>query len=212
MLTIQSFTRNLLAALALVISAGAAVAGPAYHVDINTSADAGSVGFLDLYLSRDLGAPPSTVTLRNFNGTLGGGATVTGDVSGNLPGTVVFGSTDGWNDLFQSVVFGGMFSFDLEFGGDFATTSSDITSLFGIGLWDDTGLAYLGAGDALQFGLVPLSAGVDGGVTVRMFNETAHATELPATAVPEPSDWALMLSGLGMLGFMTRRRNNTAAR
>lgn len=188
MLNIQSFARTLLVALALV--AGAAQAGPMYHVDLDTQRYAGASGFLDLYLQREADAPTSTVTLTNFSGALGAGpAQINQDVSGALPGALVFGSTEGWNDYFQAVDFGGTFSFDLEFGGNFAHTESGITALFGIGLYDAT-QQQLGAGDVLKFILKPQVGGVPGGVT----------------AVPEPSELALMVAGLAMLGLVGRRR------
>jgi hypothetical protein len=190
MLNIQSFARKLLVALAMVASAGAAQAGPMYHVDIDTHGYLGTSGFLDLYLQREAGAPTSTVTLTNFSGALGAApAEVAQDVTGALPGVLVFGSTDGWNDYFQAVDFGGSFSFDLEFGGNFAHTESGITTLFGIGLYD-AAQQQLGAGDVLKFILAPQVGGVAGGVT----------------AVPEPSELALMVAGLAMLGFVSRRQ------
>jgi hypothetical protein len=200
MLNIQSFARKLVVALALAASAGAALAGPTYHVNVNTNAYKNTSGFLDLYLQRDIGAPQSTVTLTNFGGALGGApADIANDVSGTLPGTVVFGSTDGWNDLYQGVDFGGNFSFDVEFGGDFATTDGTITALFGVGLYDAAN-QQLGAGDVLQFLLVPQVGGVDGGVT------PLPGAGVRASLVPEPSDLGLMVTGLALLGVVRRRR------
>ena len=35
---------------------------------------------------------------------------------------------------------------------------------------------------------------------------TRYDVSAQITAVPEPSEWALMLSGLGLMGFVARRR------
>lgn len=201
MLNIQSFARHLLVALALASGAGAAQAGPTYHVNINTHAYQGTSGFLDLYLQREIDAPLSTVTLTNFSGTLGAApAQIANDVTGTLPGTLVFGSTDGWNDYYQAVNFGGGFSFDVEFGGDFASTDGSIVTPFGIGLYDAAD-QQLGGGDVLQFLLAPQVGGVAGGVTPLPANATVRAS-----LVPEPSELGLMVTGLAMLGFVSRRR------
>jgi hypothetical protein len=210
MRTIPTFLRNLLAAIALAGSFGAAVAAPTHHVNLDTSGFAGSTGFIDLYFSRDGGAPTSTVTLSNFSGAFGAEASRFGDVSGAIPGTVVFGSTDGISDLFQAVSFGGALGFDVEFGGDFATVTSDITSLFGIALINQAQSAYLGVnGDLVQFTLVPMGGPNPAGVSFETFGPIA--TVSAASAVPEPSELLLMMTGLGLVGFMVRRRKAVAA-
>jgi hypothetical protein len=205
MRTIPSFLRGLVVALALAGSFGAALAAPTHHVNLDTSSLAGTTGYIDLYFSRDGGAPASTVTLSNFVGGFGAEQGRTSDVTGAIPGSVVFGSTDGWNDLFQAVSFGGALGFDVEFGGDFALTTSSITSLFGVGLLNQDQSAYLGAnGDLVQFTLVPMGGQGAAGVSVATFGPIASVAAV--SAVPEPSELLLMTTGLGLVGFMLRRR------
>ena len=71
---------------------------------------------------------------------------------------------------------------------------------------------------ALQTLLDPLSAGAFSALRAGLFagatnatggNETffvAQTAGLPPTAIPEPESYAMMLAGLGMLGFIARRR------
>lgn len=211
MRTIPSFLRGLLVAIALVGSAGAALAGPTHHVNLDTSGFAGSTGFIDLYFSRDGFAPTSTVTLSNFVGAFGAEIDRVGDITGAIPGSVVFGSTEGVNDLFQAVSFGGALGFDVEFGGDFALTTSDITSLFGVALLTQDQDAYIGADtDLVQFSLVPMGGPNAAGASFQTFGSIATVSAV--SAVPEPSDLLLMTTGLGLIGFMARRRKAPAAR
>ena len=41
-------------------------------------------------------------------------------------------------------------------------------------------------------------------------NATHGQYSIAIAAIPEPSEWALMLSGLGLMGFMARRRRNAS--
>lgn len=203
MRSFPSFLRHLMAVLVLACSTGAALAGPTYHVSIDTSAFAATPGAIGFYLSRQVGAPQSTATLSNFAGAFGATVVADGDISGAIPGSVVFGSTDGESFLAQAASFGSLFSFDVEFGGDFASTTSSLASLFGIALFNADLTAYLGAQtDLIVFNLIPMV-----GVTVDTFADIASVS---ATAVPEPSELVLMLTGLAMMGFVVRRRKVAA--
>ena len=55
--------------------------------------------------------------------------------------------------------------------------------------------------------------GVFNPLAVQPFNQAGYqggGRIAAITAVPEPSEWALMLSGLGLMGFVARRRRNAS--
>lgn len=54
--------------------------------------------------------------------------------------------------------------------------------------------------------LHPVSTPVSGWFTTELFTASASLNVI-AAPVPEPDTYALMLGGLGLLGFMTRRKN-----
>ncbi len=93
--------------------------------------------------------------------------------------------------------------------------------------YKDNGVIGAGGGDVLlstapNFGIVSFpSAVLTGGnyyiqaqgtfnpLAVEPFNQAGYqggGRIAAITAVPEPSEWALMLSGLGLMGFVARRR------
>jgi hypothetical protein len=204
--TIYSVTRKLLAPLVLVLSAGVALAGPTYHVTVDTSGFAESTGLIDFFYNVQGGGVVSEITLNNFSGNIGGEfAPRVGDVTGALPGTLVFAATEGDQELTQVANFGGAFSFDLAFGSDFATLPGGVSSLFSVAFFNDDFSAYLGApGDLVQFNLMPMNGNAPGGIVVTVADPAA-------TVVPEPSNLLLMMTGLGLVGFMVRRRKAQAA-
>jgi probable HAF family extracellular repeat protein len=48
-----------------------------------------------------------------------------------------------------------------------------------------------------------------GSASNRLLGIREHAFLLSVTAVPEPETYAMMLAGLGLMGFVARRRKNT---
>jgi hypothetical protein len=187
------FTRALLA-FALAGGAGAALAGPTWHVALDTTAFAGSTGYLGLTM---LGLPtsaPASATVSHFAGDFAGVLNLTGDASGSLAGGAVIGNSQDWNEFASLVNFGGLFNFDVQFdvaGGPDGTT-------FGVALYDDNG--YFGANGNLVE--VQLEAGAVGAIAYA--SPIAQVTQV--AAVPEPGGWLLLATGLSLMTLALGRR------
>ncbi|MDD5363791.1 MAG: FxDxF family PEP-CTERM protein [Gallionellaceae bacterium] len=139
-------------------------------------------------------------------------ATDLGTVAGSIPTTGFAAPAPG--------SFADSYVFDIatasSFGG--SVTNIAIPSLFNIsGLtlslydsasnllatWGTTGGSIsLAAADDYSFTVSGNATGAMGGI---------YSFAVSAQPVPEPGEFALMLSGLGLMGYMVRRRKNNAA-
>lgn len=183
------FSRALLA-LALLAGAGAAAAGPTYHVALDTHGASGDGGLQIDFLPFGT----SDVLTATISG-LAGAFTGTPDlVNATQSGGGYTFTSDAFSEFFQTITLGGQFGFDVTFGGmpiDGGTTGLTVS------LTDATGnyLAYAAAQIGLRQGSVPVVT-VDPGV----------AAVTPTGAVPEPSGLPLLASGLVLLTWTRRRR------
>lgn len=202
---IHTLRRGLLA-LALAAASGLAAAG-AIHVEIDTSSF-GSSGWLDLQFNPAGGDTPALAQalVSNFVGFNGADPVqLAGDVSGSLAAGYLFSNTPGWNDLFHSVQFGGILAFDVSFSGEADLDAFIGQSLFSISAYADDQMTLLGnyGADGTLAALSWTPAAVAGGlgaVGIAVY-DTANVS-----AVPEPSAWLLMATGLGMVCWFGARR------
>ena len=199
--------RQCLLAVTLAASALGALATPLnYHITTDTRAQAlPASGLLDLSFGALVGAAPATATasVRNFSANIGAAAWSEGAVVDHANGSFAIrnDTSTAINYLDLAATFGGVIDFDVTFDDGFPG-SGGLNSTFAVSLLNDS-FMYLGnpSGD-LTFELVPGT-----GITVNP--DSSFAT---ASAVPEPSDLLMMATGLGLVGFMLRRRKAVPAR
>jgi len=187
--------KHLLARLLLAASLAAAVspaaAGPIYRVAIDTSALGTGPAFLGLYFLGLSGAGEATATVTGLAGAFSGPATLTGSVTGGVPGPLAFSNANGGGDWVQAIELGGWFSFDV----DFIMGTGDTGATFGWALFDAT--HYLGVDGDL--GNLFLQPGAQPGQQVTMALADTGLSRV--MVISEPSTVALML--LAMLLWLT---------
>jgi hypothetical protein len=210
----------LLAAIGISSTESARANPISYLVTINTSAITGESGNLDLQFDPGVlpGTQLATASVQNFstNGTLGT-ATLTGNVTGTLPGTLSFDNQTAFNDDFQAMVFGNTIQFDLLLSGP-AVLAPDGTSVsgssFGIGLWDSPGFNPLLTSDPNGFaGIVNID--LDGSGTTSTFLTNTGGppivtfTPQVTTVIPEPGN--ILLFGTGLVAILGLARKQSQA-
>jgi hypothetical protein len=189
----KNFAAKLMLAAAMAWTGAAAVAGPVYHVVIDTASIGGGSAYLGLsFLGLD--GADSDATVSGVVGALSGVGSGSGDVSGSLETLLSFGSAGGGGDFVQPIILGGAFSFDVRF--DVGT--GDIGSAFSYSLFNDT--QYLGVnGDLGTFFLDPSAA------QALQVTPPAANPFSSVSAVPEPASVLLVLLGVCMLLLTSQR-------
>ena len=195
-----SFLRQAALALLLACGAGAALAGPSYHVTIDTVGMSGS-GYLDFSVVGTPGSASAMATVSNLAGAFGAEYERIGAVSGSIPAGFSLANGDGDNYLTQMVTLGGLFGFDISFAGDYQTIEGSDGATFAIGLFDELFSQYT---VAATFAAQPAFNGEAANLVASAEMDAVDIA--PASAVPEPSQLALMLMGLCAAGFVVRRQ------
>lgn len=205
--------------LALVLGASAALASAAtLHVEVDTRSF-GSKGWIDLLFvsNNNSHAAPATATLSDFVGfDAVTGAQPVGGVSGSLAGGYTLSNLNGGADLFHAVNFGGKVSFNIDFTGAADTSVNHTLSTLSLAMYGADQSTLLGHGDGATGSLLQLywlpstNAATPGTVSSQVFDNVASVA--PLAAVPEPSSWAMLGAGLGLLGLARRRQASEACK
>ena len=181
-------------------------------VQLDTGAYSGA-GYLDLQFNPGAnGTAPASAILSGFSGALGtGDAETTGAVTGALPGTVGFLNASPYNDLFQPLTLGGLFSLLLDFDGYLAEGFAS-GSVFAVSLYGADGMRALGNADPFTGALatIELAPASLGGLSIDLADSAlASASVQPdgARPVPEPGSMLMLLSGLGLIWIARRRQS-----
>jgi uncharacterized membrane protein YjfL (UPF0719 family) len=201
MFNIQKYLGRVVLAVGLAaatLTAGAGVL-PTYHITVANTASA-DISYVDFLFTSTVGTAPVTASLSHFMGSALSEPDTIGLVSETSNGFAI-GSAGGFSDLFLNV--SGPFAFDLNFSEGFLGFAAPVGSstFFSIALYD-SGFSPIGdPTGALNFSLT--NTGVD---------ITLASSLGDAVAVPEPTDWALMLTGLVFVVYMTRKNGRANAR
>lgn len=201
-----------MAACALLFSTAAITANAEkVSVQLDTRSLSGSA-YLDLQFNPGPGmTPAASAVLSGFSGALAGAAEVVGDLRGALPGTVIFINNFSYNDLFQPVRLGGLFSFQLDFFGDFLPEGFDSGSVFAVSLYGADQTTILGNADPLtgalaSINLMPASPAGPGGIAVNVNDPMLVSASLAPIPVSEPASLLLILAGGVAIAVATKRR------
>jgi hypothetical protein len=183
-------------ALLFAATAGAAAAAP-IHVVIDTANYGVATGYLDMQFSASAGVPLATARVTNLAGFDSNPYVESWGLT-PVAGGYLF-RNDTANDWFQSVHFGGLLSFDLDFAGAVDPATSYV-SHFVVAAFKDDMVSPLGGFDPVTGALADFSwtpattAQGQGTVAAAVSDGGVHV-------VPEPAGWMLFAAGLAALAL-----------
>jgi hypothetical protein len=183
------------------------------RLSVDTSSISGTAGSLDFNFNPGpLVTQSASLQILNFtsDGTLAGSPVLTGDVTGALPGTVMFDNGTAFNDYFEGFTYGSTLSFQVSLFGP-ALSSPDGTSTsgsaFAFSMFSDAAGTIPALTTATTDGFA-FTANVNLDGTTLVTNSSEQTTVVPTTpAVPEPGTVPLMGAAIGLwLGCRFRRQ------
>ena len=206
-------TGMLIIALLLGAVGSAFADGVTYDVTVDTSSISGTSGSLDFQFdSGPFTSQAASLQILGFttDGTLGA-SVLTGDVTGNLPGTVLFDNGTSYNDYFTGFTYGTTLSFSVNLFGPAVDAPDGVStsgSVFAFSMFSDAAgsVPVLTSDQVNGFALVT-DINLDGSTTLANNSAQTTATqEGGSVPTPEPSSLALMLGGTGLLGLLMMRK------
>jgi hypothetical protein len=206
MFNIQKYLGRVVLAAGLAAASLTAGAGvlPTYQITVPNTAGA-DIAYVDFLFTSTVGTAPVTATLSHFTGSALSEPDAIGVVNETSNGFEV-GSAGGFSDLLFTV--SGPFTFYLNFSENFLGFAAPVgsTTFFSIALLDSSFNPIGDPTGGLNFSLT------DTGIDINPLSPLLSIAPVTAAAVPEPADWALMLTGLGLVVYMTRRSGRANAR
>ena len=189
-----------------------AIAAPiTYDVTVNTSSINGTMGSLDFNFNPGSNSQFAQLQILNFtsDGTLAGACPCrTGDVSGQLPGTLTFDNGTGLNDYFDDFTYGTTISFAVSLYGP-ALSSPDGISTYGsefvFSMFSDpAGMTPVLTSDTTDGFAFTINVNLDGSTTVTNYSAQTSVTQMTGPSgpsVPEPGTLALTATALACLAL-----------
>jgi hypothetical protein len=203
----------LFAASFLCLVATASASSITYDVTVDTSSISDTAGSLDFNFNPGPSATQfASLQILNFtsDGTLAGACPCgTGDVSGQLPGTVTFDNGTGFNDYFDDFTFGTTISFGVSLYGPALSAPDGVStsgSTFAFSMFSDAAgtIPALTTDTADGFAFT-VGVNLDGTTTVSNFSSQTTVATATTSATPEPGSSALLTIGASLLWMLRWR-------
>lgn len=184
-----------------------AFAGPiTYQVTVDTSSVSGTTGSLDFNFNPGpLVTQAASLQVLGFtsDGSVAGTPTLTGDVTGGLPGPLTFDNGSGLNDYFGGFTFGSTLSFKVSFYGAALSSPNGVStsgSAFAFSMFSDqAGTVPALTTDTTDGFAFTVNVNLDGSTTVTDYSSVTGIGTVTA-GVPEPRTFLLVMTVLALAG------------